>query len=106
MKLIHYYEDGRDELYNLVDDVGEQTDLAASQIQITKSLRKKLDHWLEETNAKIPVADSRFNATTKESQLKSSSTGQLKGLESRHANYLKSEFKPNATWWNSLIPKD
>jgi arylsulfatase A-like enzyme len=106
MKLIHYYEDGRDELYNLVDDIGEQTDLATSQVQITKSLRKKLDQWLAETNAKIPVADSRFNASTKESQLKNSSNGQLKSLESRHANYLKPEFKPNATWWNSLIPKD
>ncbi|MFP6587147.1 MAG: sulfatase [Pirellulaceae bacterium] len=106
MKLIHYYEDGRDELYNLVDDVGEQTDLAASQGQIAKNLRKKLDQWLAQTNAKIPVADSRFNATAKASQLKSSSTGQLKGLESRHANYLKPDFKPNATWWNSLIPKD
>ncbi|MFP6766086.1 MAG: sulfatase [Planctomycetaceae bacterium] len=28
-KLIHYYEDGRDELYNLVSDPGEQSDLAA-----------------------------------------------------------------------------
>ena len=105
-KLIHYYEDGRDELYHLVDDIGEQNDLAPSQKEIVKNLRHKLDRWLLETGARIPIADDRFDPALKTTQLQNSRSSQLKSLESRHAGYLNPNFKPNADWWSSLIPKD
>jgi hypothetical protein len=41
-KLIEHYEDGRAELFNLTQDVGEQTDLAAREPQRTADLRAKL----------------------------------------------------------------
>ena len=106
LKLIHYYEDGHDELYNLAKDIGEQTDLAQSQPQVTKTLRMKLNKWLEETKARIPVADSRFHAARKKKQLQDSRTVTLERLERRHANYLSPTFTPNANWWSSLVPKD
>jgi arylsulfatase A-like enzyme len=105
-KLIHYFEDGHDELYNLAKDIGEETDLAASQPQTGKALRTKLDAWLKETGARIPAADDRFNLELKKKQIQSARTGQMKGLESRAANYLKPDFKPNKDWWSSLVPKD
>jgi arylsulfatase A-like enzyme len=105
-KLIHYFEDGHDELYDLTKDIGEQTDLAASQSKTAKALRTKLDAWLKETGARIPAADDRFNLTQKKKQIQSARTGQMKGLENRGANFLKPDFKPNKNWWSSLVPKD
>ena len=105
-KLIHYYEDGRDELYNLAKDIGEETDLARSNPETAKALRTKLNNWLKETKARIPALDDRFIPDQKKTQLQSARTAQLKGLENRHANYLNPKFKPNANWWSSLAPKD
>lgn len=42
-KLIHYDEDGRDELYQLSKDIGEQNDLAGQNLELAQSLRKGLD---------------------------------------------------------------
>nr|MCU0247942.1 sulfatase-like hydrolase/transferase [Bryobacter sp.] len=53
-KLILFFEDGRAELYNLKDDIGESRDLAASQPTKAAELRKRLESWLRETNAQIP----------------------------------------------------
>ncbi|MCM8536224.1 MAG: sulfatase [Lentisphaeraceae bacterium] len=105
-KLIHYYEDGRDELYNLSSDIGEQTDVLKQNPEMAKQLRQKLNSWLKETDARIPQQDSRFNAKLKEKQLKDASTKHMNNLEKRHANYLKPDYKPNKTWWDSKIPKD
>jgi arylsulfatase A-like enzyme len=105
-KLIHYYEDGRDELYNIANDIGEQSDILSQNPEMAKQLRQKLDTWLKETDARIPQADSRFDAEKKKAQLKSASTKQMQALEKRHAGYLKPDYQPNKTWWDSKIPKD
>ena len=67
-KLIHYYEDGRDELYNIVKDPGEQTDLAAVETEKTKALRTELDTWLKDTGARLPALDARFDPEKRKSQ--------------------------------------
>jgi hypothetical protein len=59
-KLIHRWEDGRDELYNLADDVGEQNDLAAKNPEKAGELRSRLDRWLADVGAKIPGPDPRW----------------------------------------------
>ena len=55
-KLIHYYEDGHDELYNLASDPGEQHNVIADNQAKANELRQRLDHWLAETGAKFPIA--------------------------------------------------
>jgi arylsulfatase A-like enzyme len=55
-KLIRFYEDGREELYNIAEDESESNDLAASRPGIVGSLGHKLDAWLQATGAKIPKA--------------------------------------------------
>ena len=60
-KLIHYYEDGRDELYNLARDLGERKDLASAEAARAEDLRAKLDAWLKETGARLPKPDPRFD---------------------------------------------
>jgi len=54
-KLIRFYEVGRDELYNLRDDPGEQHDLAAREPQKARQLSNRLDAWLKEVGAQMPV---------------------------------------------------
>ena len=53
-KLIRFYEDGREELYNIAEDESESNDLAASRPGIVGSLGRKLDAWLQATGAKLP----------------------------------------------------
>ena len=54
-RLIHFYEDNRNELYNLAKDPGESLDLSNSEIEIKNTLKKKLDAWLQSTSAQLPV---------------------------------------------------
>jgi arylsulfatase A-like enzyme len=53
-KLIEFFEDGRVELYNLREDVGEARDLAREKPEIAKRLRAALAEWLVKVDAKIP----------------------------------------------------
>ncbi|MEI6565793.1 MAG: sulfatase, partial [Verrucomicrobiota bacterium] len=54
-KLIRFYESGREELYNLAADPSEQRDIASAEPARLRKLGKKLDAWLRETGAQLPV---------------------------------------------------
>jgi arylsulfatase A len=54
-KLIKRYGDDALELYNLADDIGENRNLAAQSTQLASRLEQKLQTWLLETGAKMPV---------------------------------------------------
>jgi arylsulfatase A-like enzyme len=100
-KLIHYHEDGRDELYDLATDPVERTDLAGLQPARAKSMRKQLDGWLKATNAKFPTRDTQFDPAKRAARWKSLSTEGKARLEKQHANFLAPTFRPNKDWWGS-----
>ena len=52
-KLIDDFETRKKELYNLKDDIGETTDLAAEIPEITAKLSKMLDDWRQSVSAKL-----------------------------------------------------
>ncbi len=54
-KLIEYYDDGSVELYNLKQDIGERIDLSGKKPHVAQSMKTKLDQWLRESGAKMPV---------------------------------------------------
>ena len=54
-RLVHFYEDGRTELYNVATDIGETHDVAASDPERTAGLKKKLDAWLAAVGAQFAV---------------------------------------------------
>lgn len=54
-KLIHWYQDGKDELYNISADIGEKNDLATIHPEIAKKLAKKLGDYLLSVNAQLPA---------------------------------------------------
>ena len=54
-KLIRNDDDGSLELYDLRSDIGEENNLASQSPEIVKRLVNKLDTWLQETGARMPV---------------------------------------------------
>lgn len=54
-KLLEFFEDGRVELYNLKEDIGEKRDLAASMPEKANELRSRLARWRETQKAPMPI---------------------------------------------------
>lgn len=61
-KLIRFFEDGHEELYNLKDDIGETENLADSEPERTAELSAKLSAWQEEIEALIPEPNPDYVA--------------------------------------------
>ena len=55
-KYIYFYSDGRSELYNLKDDIGETKNLAALNPKKAKKMKTQLTSVLKAHNATIPLA--------------------------------------------------
>lgn len=53
-KLIYYYADGRKELFNIRQDIGEKNNLAASEPSLVKTLSKDLGEYLRRVDAQRP----------------------------------------------------
>ena len=58
LRLVHFYEDGRDELYDLAADPGEQRNLVSERPVDAEALRRKLDAWLVDVDAQLPTPKS------------------------------------------------
>jgi arylsulfatase A-like enzyme len=74
-KLHEYFEDGRLELYNLKDDIGEKNNLAQRKPEKRKELHELLTNWREDVGAPVPTEmnplfespeQARFQALEKE----------------------------------------
>ncbi|WP_442482181.1 sulfatase [Aeoliella sp. SH292] len=55
-KLLYFYEDERSELYDLVNDPSEKTDLSSAFPDITDKWLNRLQEYLNSTRARIPTA--------------------------------------------------
>ena len=60
-KLIHFYEDGRNELYDLASDMGERFNLDETEPTLAASLQEKLNTWLDSVDAAIPQPNPNFD---------------------------------------------
>lgn len=60
-KLVEWYEDGRLELFNLRDDIGEKNNLAAANPEKTRELHEKLVSWRKEVNAVMPLPNPNYD---------------------------------------------
>lgn len=61
-KLIEFFEDNRVELYNLQDDIGEQTNLSSREPEKVEELRSMLHDWYLSVDAQFPSANSATTA--------------------------------------------
>jgi arylsulfatase A-like enzyme len=105
-KLIHYWEDRRDELYDVKSDPGEQSDILAQNAEVAATLRKALDAWLAKTEARIPMLDPQYDDAEYQAWLERQRTTVLQQLERQHAAYLQEEWQPNRDWWGSAVTRD
>jgi arylsulfatase A-like enzyme len=105
-KLIHYHEDGHDELYDLASDPGERKNVLAGNPKIAGELRGRLDKWLKETGAKFPMPDPQHDPAKRAAYLKRMVDVTLPKLEAEHARYLDADWQPNADWWGSQVVND
>jgi len=55
LKLIEFFDDGRLELYNLADDLGELHDLSEKIPEKTRELHDELKAWRKSVDAKMPL---------------------------------------------------
>ncbi len=105
-KLIFYHEDGHNELYNIDADIGEQSDVAGEHPEMVAELRRRLDEWLIEVDAKMPVVDTEYDPEKRAKYLERQRTEHMAKLEAQHAEYLDPAWQPDADWWGSQIITD
>ncbi len=105
-KLIHFYEDDVDVLYNLKDDVSETTDLAAQYPEKVEALHKELFDYLASVNAKFATFDPEYSVEAQAKYLKNLETKKMKALELQRQQMLSDEFDPGNNWWGSVPTVD
>ncbi len=64
-KLIEWYEDGALELYNIAQDPGERTNLAARHPDRVKALHAQLAAWRKEVKAVMPTPNPKYDPSAK-----------------------------------------
>jgi arylsulfatase A-like enzyme len=60
-KLIEWFEDGRVELFNLAQDLGETTDRAAQEPERVARLRAELHAWQKQVGARWPTPNAKYD---------------------------------------------
>ncbi|MCK5704028.1 MAG: sulfatase, partial [Cyclobacteriaceae bacterium] len=105
-KLIHYYEDGRQELYDLSTDISETTDIAMDNPERVKNLSKHLFDYLHEVGARFPEKDPEYNVDLEKKYLENVINKRWPQLEKQRMNFLSIDFDPGNNWWDSKVTKD
>lgn len=102
-KMIYYYENQRVELYQILEDIGEQNNVAGDHPEIVKSMKKQMDVFILDTNAQLPFTNSNFDQEKYGKQQQQIRTKGIQTLERQHRNYLKETYQPNQNWWGSKV---
>lgn len=100
-KLIHYWEDGHQELYQLSTDIGELNDLSKSNPAKTSELSQELMAWLKKSNANYASPDPLYDADSAALVDLRHRTILLDRLEKERRQMLSPTFSPNKNWWGS-----
>lgn len=101
-KLIHYWEDGRNELYHLIEDPGEQLNVLSQNATQGKLMEVKLKSFLTEVNANLPKPDTVLAKKLHQEKIELL----LPRLEAQRRAFLSPDFKPNEDWWGSKVTID
>ncbi len=105
-KLIHYWEDNREELFKLPSTEKDELNIIHKHPKIAKQLSKQLRSWLKEVDAKYPEKDMEFDSIKRQKRLTNIKTKKLESLEKNRLEILSKDFKPNENWWKSKVTKD
>lgn len=102
-KLIHYYEDGREELYNLNTDLEETTDVSVANPELTKQLSEQLLGYLNQVGARFPEQDPEYQEELERKHLEWVENVRLPQLEKQRLEFLAKDFEPGNNWWGSSV---
>ena len=69
-------------------------------------LWRRLQRWLDETGAKLPVPDPHHDADGEQAFLHHFEHERMPELEAQHAAYLDPGWQPNPDWWGSQVVAD
>ena len=105
-KLIHYFEDGHNELYNLKNDLEENRDLALENTETVNDLNKKLFDLLNEMGARFPDKDPMHDAEEEKEYLDGVANKIWPRLEQQRKYFLSPDFDPENNWWGSKVTVD
>jgi len=105
-KLIHYYEDGHEELYNLKADLSETTNLVINNQDKAKQLSSELFNYLKKVNVQFPIKDPLYSGEMEMKYLQDIVKNKLPELETERVNMLSKDFDPKNSWWGSKVTKD
>lgn len=102
-KLIHYWEDDHNELYNLKTDPYEAEDMASVDTARTNAMAATLMQWLKQQNARYPVYNEYYDAGFARNWHKRMVEKVLPEKERERQEMLRKDFMPNADWWGSTV---
>jgi len=102
-KLIHYYEDGREELYNLDQDLEEKHDVAAENAELAGKLSEQLFAYLDEVGALYPEKDPMYDPVKEKEYLDRVRNVRMPALEKQRMEFLSKDYDPGNQWWGSEV---
>ncbi|WP_299127132.1 sulfatase [uncultured Winogradskyella sp.] len=105
-KLIHYWEDGHQELYKLPSTEHDTLNVISKHSEIAKNLSDNLMSWLKGVNAKFPTQDPEYDAWKAENRRQNTINNNWPSLEKHRKEVLSKDFQPNQTWWKSKVDMD
>ncbi len=100
-KLIHYYEDGHKELYDLETDISEENDLSGEHPDRVERLNERLFNYLEEVGARYPEEDPMYDPELEEEHLEYVRNELMPQLEEYRLKILEEDYDPGNNWWGS-----
>lgn len=105
-KLIRYYADSTEVLYDLQTDIEEQFDVSAEHQGVVERLGKELTDYLQRTGATYPTVDSMYNPDAEARHLESVENELLPRLEEQRLKYLSPDYSPGNNWWGSEVDRE
>lgn len=102
-KLIHYWENGAEELYNLATDPGEQSDLASAEPERLAQLSTLLLDFLAERGARYPSPDPEYKQIDFDQKAADYRNRLLPMLEKERVDMFQDDWRPNEDWWGSVL---
>jgi arylsulfatase A-like enzyme len=104
-KLIHFWDDGRDELYHLGSDIGERTNRVNLDPVKAAELRDRLCHWLMQVNAKVPAPNPFFDKEKTDRLWAETYAARKQVAEEAGRDVLRRDYAPVpgawGPWWGS-----
>ncbi|MCF6314460.1 MAG: sulfatase-like hydrolase/transferase [Verrucomicrobiales bacterium] len=99
-KLIYYFEDGRNELYHVGRDIGEQRNLYREYPERVEAMMKELKAWQKSVAAVEPTVNPNWDAEAYEKSIKQLEDKGIAKRDKQHANFLKADYVPRGGWWD------